>query len=102
VAKTKIDENLPPNNEVKQYILSQVPDYRHSLFDVQLYFFKRKFISRGSTKKMYHKTFRQLQMVRQQIEIEQKGKFVPIVGENRINLYVFQKNPDNKEVIEVI
>lgn len=91
--KTTINECLPPDVEVKQYLLSK-PEYRHTLFDVQRHFFKdRAFISRGYTKKMYHKTFRQLQSVRAQIEKEQGGKFYTVIGENRVNEYVFEKTP---------
>jgi hypothetical protein len=97
-----LEQELHPNDEVKQYILSNAPQYRHTLFDVQTHFYGREFISRGPTKKMYHKTFRQLQLIRQEIEREQKGKFVTEVGDNRINQYVFQKTQQTATLREPI
>jgi hypothetical protein len=86
----QIFESLKSDAEVKEYILNK-PNYTHTLFDMQKHFFKKEFPSRGATKPMYHKTFHQIQRVRQQIEKEKGGKFTTEVGPHRISQYIFQR-----------
>lgn len=85
-----IDQQLPSNEEIKEYLLTK-PNFAHDLFDVQKRFFGRIFTSRREEQRMYHRTIRQLREIRRAIEQEQHGKFKEIKGEIRgQKRYVFE------------
>ncbi|HML02053.1 MAG TPA: hypothetical protein VK487_01635 [Candidatus Bathyarchaeia archaeon] len=84
--------NLPlkSDGEVMSYILKQ-PKFAHDLFSVQKNVYGDIFKSRGSGKKMYYKTFRQLRQVRDKIEAAYTGKFRFTEDQNtRIKEYFFE------------
>lgn len=66
--------SLPPDKEVETFILLQ-PNCEHDLFMVQKHFFNRTFPSRQDTAPMYHRTIRQLRLIREKIEKEKGIKF---------------------------
>lgn len=88
-----IDKPIPSDEKVIEYITSK-PDFSHDLFDVQTYFFGITFKSRGKEQRMYHRTARQLRMVRQVIEKQHDGKFKAVKGAKRgLKRFVFKKSP---------
>jgi hypothetical protein len=70
-----VDLDLPTDDEVIKYITSK-PKFSHDLFEVQRAFFNQTFKSRGVERRMYHRTARQLRLVRQFIEEKFNGKFM--------------------------
>lgn len=86
-----IDVPAPLDEEVERYITSK-PDFSHNLFEVQRIFFGKTFTSRGNTKRMYHRTARQLRLIRKQIEKEYKGKFIEETGEHGLKQFTFKKS----------
>jgi hypothetical protein len=90
---SKLKRSLPSDKEVKKYIMSK-PMFKHTLFDIQEFFFGTKFKSRGETKTMYHKTARQVRGIRKEIEREYGGEFKEAFAEGGIKEFVFKKNPD--------
>lgn len=72
--ESNIRINMPTDQEVEAFIKSK-PDYEHDLHTVQKEFFGKKFASRGASAPMYHRTNRQLTMVRKKIEDKEGRKF---------------------------
>lgn len=88
-----LDLPLPSDESVKRYILDK-PDFRHTLFDVQAHFFGTKFKSRGESRRMYHRTAKQLRKIRKEIEEEHKGDFQEIFAEGGVKQFIFRKRAD--------
>lgn len=86
-----VDLPAPSDKEVVAYVTSK-PEFRHTLFDVQKQFFGTTFKSRGKTKRMYHRTARQLRAIRELIEKEFEGKFVETLGAKGLKEFVFKKS----------
>jgi len=88
-----IDFSLPPMEKVLEYVTSK-PDFTHDLVEIQKHFFARKFESRREGKRMYHKTRRQLSLVRKTIEEKYNGKFTETKGSKRgMKRYIFKREP---------
>lgn len=86
-----IDIPAPKDEDVIAYITSK-PDFSHDLFEVQKHFFGRTFKSRGTSKRMYHRTARQLRLIRRTIEEQHKGRFIETKGSERgLKRFVFKK-----------
>ncbi len=86
-----IDIPTPSDEEVINYITSE-PSLSHDLFEVQRHFFKRTFMSRGNEKRMYHRTARQLRLIRKQIEKSHGGRFIATKGAKKgLKRYIFKK-----------
>jgi hypothetical protein len=92
--KQLIDLSTPSNKEVTAYVTSK-PEFSHNLFEIQQHFFGRTFKSRGNGKRMYHRTARQLRMVRKSIEKQFKGEFTETLGAKGLKRFVFRKSVDN-------
>lgn len=85
-----VDLPAIPDREVMEYIKSK-PNFAHNLFEVQERFFGRRFTSRGNTKRMYHRTARQLRLIRPKIERQHKGKFEEEISEHGVKQFIFKK-----------
>lgn len=94
-SKEILDEPAPPDEDLIKYITSK-PDFAHDLFEIQEHFFGMHFSSRDKkTQRMYHRTARQLRLVRQLIEKKYEGKFIETKGTRLRGLkrFVFKKSP---------
>lgn len=94
----KVDYPPISDEDVKQYILSK-PDYRHTLFEVQMSFYNRIFKSRRETQLMYHRTAKQLRRIRNEIATEQKGKFQEILVEGGVKQFVFKRELSEYKIV---
>ncbi len=90
VSPDVVDMPAHPDDKVIDYITSK-PDFSHDLLEVQRFFFGQVFKSRGKTKRMYHRTARQLRMVRKIIESRYEGVFVSRLGSDGVKRFVFKK-----------
>jgi hypothetical protein len=90
--------SLPRDKDVETFLLSQ-PNYEHDLFMVQKHFFNRTFPSRRETAPMYHRTIRQLRLIRQKIEKEKGVKFREEISDGNYKHYKIE--PKKEEIIEV-
>jgi len=100
-AKSQITIELPLHSEkeVMEYVVSK-PQFSHDLFEVQEHFYGRKFTSRKDGVKMYHKTLRQLKMIRKKIEEQYAGQFKVLKGEQRgQKRFVFERSPTQKATL---
>jgi len=85
------DLPLPDDETVMNYILSK-PQYTHDLVEIQQKFFSRTFQSRGKDQRMYHRTARQLELVRKTIEKRFGGTFKgEPAGKRNLRRFIFVK-----------
>jgi len=70
--KHRID--MPTDQDVEVFIKSR-PNFEHDLHIIQNEFFGKIFSSRGSSASMYHRTNRQVKLVREKIEKDMGAKF---------------------------
>jgi hypothetical protein len=95
VIKEKEDEgliNVPlPSDEMVMDFLESKKDFAHNIEEIQAHFFGKTFGSRGNSQRMYHRTARQLSMVREKLEKQFEGKFMSeSTGVRNLRRYVFK------------
>lgn len=91
IPKSTRELSLPSNEDVLAFITS-IPNYHHTLYDVQKHFFGRTFITTNKeTLGMYFKTMKQLKEVRMEIEKRYHGKFDKKRGKGRLDYYTFKQ-----------
>jgi hypothetical protein len=74
ILRSELRVDMPTEQEVEAFIKSK-PNYEHDLHMIQKEFFGRTFMARGTTASMYHRTNRQVKLVREKIEKETGAKF---------------------------
>ena len=90
--KEMIDYPSPPDKEIIEYITSK-PNFSHNLFEIQNHFFGQTFKSRGPSKRMYHRTSRQMRLIRRTIEEQYNGKFIETKGPGKgLKRFIFKKS----------
>jgi len=103
VIKEKEDEGminvpLPSDDKVMEFIQTK-DNFAHDIEEVQRQFFGKTFSSRGNSQRMYHRTARQLIMVREKLEKRFEGKFVQeSTGIRNLRRYVFK--PSQKVLVD--
>lgn len=92
-----INVPLPSDDKVMEFIQSK-QNFAHNIEEMQKQFFGKTFSSRGNSQRMYHRTARQLGIVREKLEKRFEGKFVSeSTGVRNLRRYVFK--PSQKVLV---
>ena len=102
VIKEKADAdtiNVPlPSDEAIMQSIESKKDFAHDITDFQKEFFGKVFSSRGNEQRMYHRTARQLKIVREKLEQKHQGKFEKqSTGIRNLRRYIFK--PSQKVLV---